>query len=270
MQLQETRNTNIPEINTAVWAIGESDHHKVRAIWTIISELAKEPSEVIMICPDMNLAEIYDSCDGIDAIPLAQSSKRIAYDLKQIAKILNQLIDELQDRQRRLKCYGEISHRIIVAIELDHLAAAFENAAAKLGVSYNERELSGAIEMLREEGAKVEIYLIGASNEFCLKSNCARIYSGTEALKFALANSGIGSDIASQTMGQKNPCCLFIDGDTYSIEVKSDATAGIRQVREELRAILLEDCVNDMADPTPQPKTGFFQKIRGLVGSKSN
>ena len=263
MQLQETRNTSIPEINTAVWAIGESDLHKVRAIWTIISELAKEPSEVIVICPDINLAEIYDSCDGISTIP-------IAYDLKQIAKILNQLIDELQDRQRRLKCYGEISHRIIVAIELDHLAAAFEKRAIELGVSYNERELSGAIEMLREEGAKVEIYLIGSTDEFCITSNCARFYSGTEALKFTLGNSEVGSDIASQTMGQKNPCCLFIDGDIYSVEVKSNATAGIEQVREELREILFEDCVNNMADPTPQPKTGFFQKIRGLVGSKSN
>lgn len=256
MQLQEARNTNIPEINTAVWAIGESDRHKVRAVWTIISELAKEPSEVIMICPDMDLAEIYDSCDGISAIP-------IAHDLKQIAKILNQLIDELQDRQRRLKCYDEISHRIIVAIELDHLATAFEKRAIELGVSYNERELIGAVEMLREEGAKVEIYLIGATDEFCITSSCARIYSGTEALKFALANSGIGSDIASQTMGQKNPCCLFVDGDIYSVEVRSNATAGIEQVREELRAI-------DITDPTPQPKTGFFQKIRGLVGSKSN
>lgn len=256
MQLQETRNTNIPEINTAVWAIGESDRHKVRAIWTIISELAKEPSEVIMICPDMDLAEIYDSCDGIGAIPFA-------YDLRQIAKILNQLINELQDRQRRLKCYGEINHRIIVAIELDRLATAFEKRATELGVSYNELELSGTFEMLREEGAKVEIYLIGATDEFCITSNCARIYSGTEALKFALANSGIGSDIASQTMGQKNPCCLFIDGDIYSVEVRSNATAGIEQVREELRAI-------DITDPTPQPKTGFFQKIRGLVGSKSN
>lgn len=256
MQLQETRNTSIPEINTAVWAIGESDRHKVRAIWTIISELAKEPSEVIMICPDMDLAEIYDSCDGISAIP-------IAHDLKQIAKILNQLIGELQDRQRRLKCYGEISHRIIVAIELDHLATALMKRAIELGVSYNERELIGAIEMLREEGAKVEIYLIGATDGVWIASNCARLYSGTEALKFTLGNSEVGSDIASQMMGQKNPCCLFIDDDIYSVDVKSDATTSIEQVREELRAI-------DITDPTPQPKTGFFQKIRGLVGSKSN
>jgi hypothetical protein len=199
MQLQETINTNDFEISSSVWAIGQPDQYKVMSIWTIISELAKEPSEVIVICPDMDLGEIYDSFDSTGGIP-------IAYNLLQIAKILNQLVDEMHDRQKRLRCYGKLSHRIICAIELDSLHTSLKERAAELGVNYDARELNGAIEMLQEEGVKVGIYLVGSADSISgLSTSCAQLYSGTEVLKFTLTNSEIGGDIHSQMIAQKIP-----------------------------------------------------------------
>ncbi|MEG3877662.1 hypothetical protein QT972_09805 [Microcoleus sp. herbarium7] len=255
MQLQETTNTNDFEISSSVWAIGADDKYRMMAVWQIIAELAKEASEVIGI--DVNMIdriEIYDSVwiDNANEIP-------IAHNLLQIAKILNQLIDELQDRQKALRCYGKLSHRIICAIELDSLHTSLEKRAKELAVAYDPQELDGAISMLREEGAKVEIFIIGSTTEAEVFDNCAYLYSGTEALRRVLGATETSDPAYQQTIAQKNPCCLFVGDRIYPVSCTTDS---IRLIESGKRAI-------DLTDPTPpQPKTGFFQKIRGLAGGR--
>ncbi len=254
MQSQLT-DTNALNITSSVWAIGHADKHKVIAILQTMVNLAQEPSEIIVICPDEYLAEIYDTYDSVSVIP-------IAHDLQQIAKIFNQLVDELHDRQRKLKCYRETSHPIVVAIELDILENAFKQRASELNHEYDSRELKGAIEMLCDSGVEVGIYVIVSTQDTRGGQKYARLYSGTEALKYVFQNSETESLIHQQTIAQKNPCCLSVDGEIYSIDCESDASKNIRMIRESERAI-------ELTIPTPERKGGIFHKIRNLAKGRN-
>ena len=253
MQLQQT---NVCDFQTSgsVWAIGECDKYKVMGIWYAIANLAQEPSEVIILDTDIYSAEIYDSFDTEGSVPIAS-------DLLTVTDTLKQLLGEMRDRQTRLKCYGETRHRIVCAVEIDNLENSLKQRASELNVPYNDRELRGVLDMLREEGASVEIYLIASTARKEIVEAGDRLYFGSEALRFAIASKNYDGAACEEIITKEHPCCLAVAGDIYPIALQPNAVASIVQVEERERAI-------DLTQQQAPTKTGFFQRIRNLRGRK--
>lgn len=223
-------------LNGSVQVIGVSDTFKLNAIANLFQRLCPEPSEVIVLSTDSDHGSFWRAA----GIPIAQ-------DLKQIAAILNELIEELHDRQKLLNCYGKSKHRIVVAIELDDLHSALRQRSNELNREYSERELSGIVEMLKEHGSRVGIFVVESMAKPGVEVGC-RMYSGTEAIKYVLdettnVSQEVYQRITRRLDNQSHPCCLVVGQNevVYPIEGITDKFAqfSITQIPESERAIAL-------------------------------
>ncbi len=223
-------------LNESVQAIGASDAFKLNAIANLFQRLCPEPSEAIALSTN----PVHGSFWKTTGISIAQ-------DLKQIAAVLNELVDELHDRQKLLSCYGKSKHRIVVAIEVDDLHSALRQRANELNHEYSERELNGIIEMLKEHGSRVQIFVVESIAKPGIEVGC-RMYSGTEAIKYVLdettnVSPEVYRRITQRLENQSHPCCLVagLHEVVYPIEGITDTPAqlSISQIPESERAIQL-------------------------------
>lgn len=223
-------------LNESVQAIGASDAFKLNAIANLIQRLSPEPSEVIVLSTNF----VHGSFWKVVGIPIAQ-------DLKQIASVLNELLDELHDRQKLLKCYGKSKHRVVVVIELDDLHSALRQRSNELNREYSESEVDGAVAMLKEYGSKIGIFVVESVIKPGIEIGC-RIYSGTEAIKYVLdETTNVSQDvyqrITQRLDNQSHPCCLVVGQNkvVYPIEGITDTVTqlSISQIPESERAIEL-------------------------------
>lgn len=221
-------------LNESVQAIGASDVFKLNAITNLFKRLSPEPSELIVISPNSAHGSFWKTA----GIPIAQ-------ELKQIAFVLNELLDELHDRQKLLNCYNKSKHRIIVAIEIDDLHSTLRQRSSELKREYFENEVDGAVAMLKVYGSKVGIFIVESVTKPGIEIGC-RMYSGTEAIKYVLdkttnVSQEVYQRITQRLNNQSHPCCLVAGQNevVYPIEGITDTCARltIAQIPESERAI---------------------------------
>lgn len=235
--------TNALNITSSIWAIGPDDTYKARAILQVIGKIATQPSEIFVVDPDRQHEKIYKAADI-----------SIASQLFQIRNVVNELIVELQDRQRSFNIYKKLEHPIVCVLAFDRLHETFERRADELGLSYKEKEeqFNGAISMLMRGGPEVGIYIIGVSDLEVEGFNCPRLYSGTEALKFAMKNMAMDSEDAKQIAHAKNPACLVVGNQVCPL---FDCDG------EEVKQIISSKRAIDLTVPGSKTKSGLFQNI---------
>lgn len=223
-------------LNGSVQVIGVSDTFKLNAIANLLQRLCPEISEVMVL----SINPAHGSFWKTAGIPIAP-------DLKQIAAVFNELVDEMHDRQKLLNCYGKSKHRIVVVIELDDLHSALRQRSSELNHEYSERELDGIVEMLKEHGSRVGIFVVESMVKPGVEVGC-RMYSGTEAIKYVLdettnVSQEVYQRITRRLDNQSHPCCLVVGQNevVYPIEGITDKPVrlSITQVPEVERAIAL-------------------------------
>ena len=221
-------------LNESVQAIGTTDAFKVNAIGILIQKLSAEPSEIIAITSN-NSQSVFWGRMGIACVQ----------DLKEVGRVLGELVTEMHDRQKLSNCYGKVKHRIVVVVEIDSLHSALMQRAIELNHQYSERELDGAVSMLREHGTKVEMFVVESVSKPKVEIGC-RMYSGLEAIKYILdettnVSKAVYQRVTQRIEGQTHPCCLVV-GEAelvYPIEGVTDKPVPlkIQFVSEDERAI---------------------------------
>jgi len=215
-------------LDEAIMAIGTSDLFKCSAICRLLKKLSLEPSEIVVLSTNPAHKSFYEKAE----IPIASS-------LEEVVCVLRELIEELQRRQRLFRFRGEIEHQINIVIEVDDLHDALRERAIELNHEYSERELDGAIEMLREDGPGIGIAVIVSTNKPQKIWN-HRLYSGVAAYKFVNdSTNGVSEEDVRAVRMQAHPCCFAIADDIYPMDNVSDrfVPLGIEQVAESERAI---------------------------------
>lgn len=223
-------------LNESVQAIGVADDFKANAIGALIQKLSPEPSEIIAIIPNNGQGSFWYAM-GIACVQ----------DLKEIGRVLRDLVAELHDRQKLLNCYGKTKHRIIAIIETDSLHSALAQRAIELNHQYSERELDGVVGMLKEYGSKIGMFVVESVKKPGIEIGC-RMYSGDEAIKYILdettkVNEDVYRRVTQRLEGQAYPCCLVV-GEAevvYPIDNVTDRPVPLKieMVPESERAIEL-------------------------------